>query len=583
MTHPTTQYAHDVIAGKIVAGPNVRDACARHVKDLARTDVVFDEARANKAIRFFQELLVLRDGHRFRLLPWQVFVIGCIYGWMGDDGFRRFRRAYIETAKGSGKSPLIAGMALMGLIADGQARPEVFLLARDLHQSRIVFDFAKDMVEASPLLRKKVKVYGGANASRLLRTDGKGFLARMAHKKAGAGASGFNTSLVVLDEMHEVDDIAQFDLLVAGFKQRPEPLALVITNSGRDLSGPCYMEHLKACDVASGEVILDSYFSYVCSMDTDDDPWENEKCWPKTNPGLPQLPGNRYIRNMCEEARGSPTERARVSRLLFCQWSGAATPFLTQEQWEAVQVDELSPIEERVGKRLSLGVDLSLLRDLTAVALVWDMESHLEAEVVSFVPGSDLVDKEVADGLPYREWIEEGHIEHCNGYKVRISDVARCVLDAHETFGVDAVGYDVYRITELMDACEDGGMAINRNRPGSDVYWIQHGQSPGQWLRPDDHGKKGLNMSISIDHFEDAVIDKKIRVKRNPVLTQAIMRGRIYHDGKGNRAWTKLNSRARDDPAVSLCMGIGTAITKPTGDMTDMEAYYANLRLGRDK
>ena len=109
---PATQYALEVVEGKRVAGPHVRAQCARHLKDMregAKRGLVWNLQEANRAQGFFEDVLKLNggdfEGKPFRLLPWQKFVVGSLFGWYGVDGYRRFRVAYIETAKGSGKSP----------------------------------------------------------------------------------------------------------------------------------------------------------------------------------------------------------------------------------------------------------------------------------------------------------------------------------------------------------------------------------------------------------------------------------------------------------------------------------------------
>ena len=115
-TDRCTDYAHRVLAGDIVAGSHVRNACKRHLRDLAAAPgngLTFDLARANEAIAFFEEVLCLNggqfEGRPFVLQPWQAFVVGSLFGWL-RGAVRRFRVAYCETAKGSGKSPLAAGI-----------------------------------------------------------------------------------------------------------------------------------------------------------------------------------------------------------------------------------------------------------------------------------------------------------------------------------------------------------------------------------------------------------------------------------------------------------------------------------------
>ena len=106
-------YAEGVNSGSIVAGPHVRNACRRHLDDLAngsKRGLWFDAEGADRAIRFFETKLKLSEG-QFEGKPLvlhesQAFKVGSLFGWKRADGTRRFRRAYIEEGKGNGKSPI---------------------------------------------------------------------------------------------------------------------------------------------------------------------------------------------------------------------------------------------------------------------------------------------------------------------------------------------------------------------------------------------------------------------------------------------------------------------------------------------
>lgn len=99
-TDRATAYAQLALGGEIVEGPHVRNACRRHLDDLKRDDIRFDEAAAAKGLRFFEEKLRLSEGQfegkAFHSEPPQDFIIGSIFGWRKMDGTRRFRRAYVE-------------------------------------------------------------------------------------------------------------------------------------------------------------------------------------------------------------------------------------------------------------------------------------------------------------------------------------------------------------------------------------------------------------------------------------------------------------------------------------------------------
>src|ERR1700723_2512434 len=113
---PVLSYARSVLGGEIVAGRLVRLACERHVRDLetgGARGLHFDVAAAQRAFAFFSQLKLSQD-KPFVLQPFQQFIIGSLFGWKNAEGARRFRIAYNEMGKGSGKTPLAGGVGLYG-------------------------------------------------------------------------------------------------------------------------------------------------------------------------------------------------------------------------------------------------------------------------------------------------------------------------------------------------------------------------------------------------------------------------------------------------------------------------------------
>ncbi|WP_075208488.1 phage major capsid protein [Klebsiella michiganensis] len=107
----------DVTSGKELAGPDIRNSCQRHLNDLQSCHargLHWDVEAAQRSIDYFAKVLKLNggdfEGEPFVLLPWQCFIVGSIFGWKNARGFRRFRMVYVESGKGSGKSPLSAGI-----------------------------------------------------------------------------------------------------------------------------------------------------------------------------------------------------------------------------------------------------------------------------------------------------------------------------------------------------------------------------------------------------------------------------------------------------------------------------------------
>lgn len=90
----------------------------------------YSEAAANRAISFFERVLVHCDGEwagqPFILLPWQRDMIGTLFGTLREDGLRQYRTCYCEIPRKNGKAlaldtpiPTPTGWATMGSLVVG--------------------------------------------------------------------------------------------------------------------------------------------------------------------------------------------------------------------------------------------------------------------------------------------------------------------------------------------------------------------------------------------------------------------------------------------------------------------------------
>jgi hypothetical protein len=163
-----TRYARDVVSGKIVAGPWVRLACERHLRDLregTKRGLRFDVERAERAVRFFETQLVFPDGP-LAGEPFLPSFPSKPSSSRASVAPRRRRASPLPHGlcrdwRGNGKSPLAGGLGLLGLVS-GPYGAEIYAAATTREQASILFDDAKSMAEASPRLQRVVDV-GAAN------------------------------------------------------------------------------------------------------------------------------------------------------------------------------------------------------------------------------------------------------------------------------------------------------------------------------------------------------------------------------------------------------------------------------------
>lgn len=561
---PVTGYAERVVGGEIVAGPMVRDACARHLRDLCdahERGFVFDLGRVNRVISFFSNVLRLvggeHEGTPFNLAPWQVFVVGSLFGWINRDGHRRFRVCFVEAGKGSGKSPLLAGIGLYMLVADGEKRAEIYAAAAKKDQSQILFRDAVAMIKQSPALAQRMTFSGGAGREWNVAYLSTGSFFRCI--SSDSSQSGPRPHCALIDEIHEHKDANVVEMMRAGTKSRTQALICMITNSGVDRTSVCYQYHEYAGKVAAGELVDDAFFGYVCSLDADDDPFSDESCWPKANPTLGTTIKLSYLREQVTEAKGMPSKEGVVRRLNFSQWTDAYSPWVSGDLWRACEAD--FDIAELDGLPCYGGLDLSGARDLTALVLAFPRDGgRVDCLSWFWTPGDTLHERARIDRVPYDVWRDQRFLIAPPGRVVDYGFIARTIGEIAARYELRQLCFDPYRIGYLEQDLTDQGV---------EVELVAHGQG---YYRSSE---SGLWMPHSVDTLEKAVMTGTLRVARNPVLTWCSASAVLATDAKGNRIFDKRKSTGRIDGVVALAMSVGAAAGMDQND--DLEHWLRSI------
>lgn len=600
-----TQYAIDVLAGKFVAGPHVRNACRRHLDDLERAHergFHYSVDKAERVLRFFETKLRLNggqfEGRPFLLHPSQAFKLSCLFGWVRADGTRRFRRAYIEEGKGNGKSPFAGGIGLYGMMADDEAGAEIYAVAAHRDQAKILFNDAVAMVDQSPDLVSRITQSGGPGRVYNLAWLPKGSFFRPLSRSAGKSGSGLRPHIGLADEMHEHPNRDAVEMIERGFKFRRQPLLLMITNSGSDRNSICYEEHEHAVKVAAGtatpgedfayvgEPIDDTTFSFVCSLDPGDDPLADPSCWPKANPLLGTILTEDYLAGVVAQAKAIPGKLNGILRLHFCVWTDADTAWMSRAVLEPCLAD-FDPAEH-YGKKIAQGIDLSQSRDLTVKASIVETGSvnvdvmiddrpaivskpTYDAWIEAWTPGDTITERANRDKTPYDIWAQQGHLHAPNGQSIRFDHVAQSLADDDRNYDIVAVGYDRYAFRRFEEECNELGLSIQ---------FVEHPQGGTKKGKPTeamiDAAKakgtepEGLWMPGSVRELESAMMEGRIRLKRNPVLISAMMSAVTDEDRWGNYWLAKERAVNKIDAAVALCMAMGVATRVPVAQVASV-------------
>lgn len=503
--------------------------------------------------------------------------------------------------KGNGKSPMMGGIGLYGLHADGENSAQVYAAGATRDQAKVLFADAVKMVRQSPSLLSRLEFSGGAGRENNIAHLKSGSFFRPVSRETKRSGSGPRPHFALIDEVHEHPDGGTIEILERGFKFRRQPLLVMMTNSGSDRKSICWDEHQHAIRVAAGtmtpgpdhayvgEVIDDSTFSYVCALDNNDDALNDPTCWVKANPLLGTILQPEDIQKAVNQAKNMPGKRNGILRLHFCVWTDADTAWIGRETLERVLAD-FDPAEH-AGKSVALGVDLSGHLDLTAVAHVVETGTVMrpsadgtgevamptyDAWIEAWTPGDNIRERSEKDQAPYALWADEDVAASENrkpwlrappGERIRMDYVAHYLGEVAQTFKIGLLAYDRYQWIKLAEEIEAIGLTIPQ---ASHPQAAQRPAKPPQELvdQAKSSGREppqGLWMPKSKLRLEELILDQRIRLLANPVLISACMSAAVGTDPMQNEFFQKQKATQRIDPLISLAMAVGAS------DMGDIE------------
>ena len=526
-------YAVAVTEGRTLAGPMVRLACQRHLRDLSdgpARGLLWDPAAAQHALDFFSFLRLAEGewaGKPFVLQPWQMFIVGSLFGWYNGP-YRRFRTAYIEAGKGSGKTALLAGIGLYGLLADGEEAAQVFFAAVTRDQAGLPFRDAKLMVEASPFLTARL----GVGVSNLSHLPSNSFLRPVSAE--ARSLDGKRVHMALVDELHEHPTDLVVNKLRAGTKGRTQPLVVEITNAGYDRQSVCWQHHEYSRAIVEDTVQNDTWFGYVCGLDERDD-WRDPGVWVKANPNLGVSIPVSYLQEQVNEAIGMPAKQDIVRRLNFCVWTESSNRWIDADLWDAGA--EPFDAEALVGRPCYGGLDLAQVSDLSALALLFPPQAPNErwkTLVYYWCPEDDITER--SRRIPYAAWRDQGLIQTTPGNTTDYDYIEQAVIELAARYQLREIAFDRMFAGQL----------------------VTHLMGEGLTMVP--FGQGFLSMSPAVAQFERLLKGGQLQHGGNPILRWNAANVVMQSDAAGNAKPDKANSAEKIDGVVALIMATGRAM-----------------------
>ena len=181
------------------------------------------------------------------------------------------------------------------------------------------------------------------------------------------------------------------------------------------------------------------------------------------------------------------------------------------------------------GKKVYIGVDLSMTNDNCAVAIVSEEDEEIIADVVAFIPEGRIDEKNKFEKINYNEFVKAMKCVACGNKTVDYSVIEDFVFGVEEKYGVTviAIGYDRYNALSSAQKWDKKYNTVQIRQHSDTLH------SPTKLLY-------------------EKIVDNKFRYEENKLLEINFENARCTYDTNMNRYITKKRSQGKVDMVVAL-------------------------------
>lgn len=504
-------YYQTILDGTESVGRWVRLLYKRIVEGIEDGTYIFDEGKANNAIRFIETYVRHNKGPKapqlLKLELWEKALISTMFGIVDEEGYRVFWEVAAFFGRKNGKTLLAGGIAAYIAYAAGDFGSEIYFVAPKLDQTDLVYNAFMFTVENTPALNaitkpRKSDLYIKSTNTTIKR------LAFNAKK-----SDGFNPMLVVADEVAAwpaAQGKKQYEVLTGGDIARKEPMMLAISSGGYVNDGP-YDELIgrgtKWLLGSSDETHLLPVFYMI------DDPhkWDDIN---ELRKSMPQLGRSIPVEKICSKIATAKVSLSAKAEFLakYCNVkqsiSQAWLPALTVEAASGPEIR----LEDFARCYCVGGIDLSRTTDLTACCVIIEKNGELYIVARFFMPSAKLEESIARDGLPYDIYVQRGLLTLSGDNFVDYNDCFNWFKDLIEKYRLYPLktGYDRYSAQYLVQSMQNYGFHMD------DVF-------------------QGFNLTPVINEFDGLLRDGKVHIGDNDLLKIHLLNSALKKDAQTER------------------------------------------------
>ena len=454
------EYYQQIMSGSITAGHELKDELSKLMEEMNDDRFIYDTRDADLRMDFMEHCVKLTKspfyGQPMILMLWQKAFISAMYGFkMAADLTDRFRRILLLIARKNTKSETCSGLGLTELIT-GNDGSDIVCSSNDDNQASILYnaiDTMRLMIDPKQqdTWKNQQWIKCKINGSKVFKLSD-----RTRNKE------GRNIDFAVIDEVHEMKDNVIIKSIEQSQSLKPNPKLILITTEGFVNGGFLDEELVKARKILNGEddsISAERYLPWLYTQDSEQEVWQDETSWTKSNPTLGTVKRYDYLREQVDAARRSKADR------MFTLSKDFNFKVSNSEAWimgEMLDYSRVYSLDEFKGSIALGGVDLAETTDMCSakILMIKPDDGTKYIHQMYWIPESKLKmsdDKE--SGAKYEEWARDGLIRITEGNEVDVSLVADWFFELYKDHRIRTYkcGYDQRFAKEFLKRMDDYG------------------------------------------------------------------------------------------------------------------------------
>ena len=481
-----TRYAIDVcILQNIETSKMIYYACLRHLlflyheKHTPDFPLIYDPKWGYKIDKFVENIIVPEINAPFINPQFRQFQSYFLLGWRHKNNPAKLltKEVFDVEARKQWKSSYWAMFMLatsLGILGDGM--PQAFICGPQKDTSKIPYETAKKYIQKSPKLQL---FFNKWNTLRIETKEG-GEIRHLSFEKSAI--EGKNPSLIILTEYHlHQDDTMQESAVSSRNTSRQNQLIIYDTTKGHDVSGVCYRREMSYKKYLEEQILKPhelhknaSIFLFCAELDLEDyDDWKNPNLWIKANPNLHVSVSLDDLIDEFNKIDSIASEiEFKIKRLGM--WVGASNAYfplktiLDSNEATKEVVKNVLKTNQIMNLRGIFGVDLSSIRDTTAVVIQWEIpqsdgEPIWYYEGMNFIPENLAVKKEKVDQVPYREWAKKGWVTFIPGDVIDYEYIIKYIEEKKKQYNINMLGYDPWQFNIIKQTLLKNNIIYERD------------------------------------------------------------------------------------------------------------------------